>query len=105
MNHSQRFTGWLEYIGLRRVLVLVLGTTHPLLSFLCALELVRTLARQGPPMQEPTENPHFIVMPNTTGVWSGSYVSDYRRSCTAAGECRAHRGRGSRGTRRSLLTR
>jgi hypothetical protein len=30
-------------------------------------ELGRTLARQGPPMPEPTEHPHYIVMLNTTG--------------------------------------
>jgi hypothetical protein len=36
-------------------------------EFPLSAELVRTLARRGAPMPEPTENPHFIVMPNTTG--------------------------------------
>lgn len=36
-------------------------------EFPLSAELVRTLARQGAPMPEPTEHPHFIVMPNTTG--------------------------------------
>lgn len=35
--------------------------------FPLSAELVRTLARQGAPMPEPTEHPHFIVMPSTTG--------------------------------------
>ena len=36
-------------------------------EFPVSADLVRMLARQGAPMPEPTENPHFIVMPSVTG--------------------------------------
>jgi hypothetical protein len=64
-------------------------------EFPLSAELVRTLARQGAPMPEPTENPHFIIMPSTTGYGLARHVSDRRRAYPAAGECRTHRGRGA----------
>jgi hypothetical protein len=44
-----------------------IGDYSSVTEFPLSAELVRTLARQGAPMPEPTENPHFIVMPSTTG--------------------------------------
>lgn len=44
-----------------------IGDYSSVTEFPLSAELVRTLARQGAPMPEPTEHPHFIVMPSTTG--------------------------------------
>ena len=44
-----------------------IGDYSSVSEFPLSAELVRTLARQGTPMPEPTEDPHFIVMASTTG--------------------------------------
>jgi hypothetical protein len=44
-----------------------IGDYSSVTEFPLSAELVRTPARQGAPMPEPTEHPHYIVMPSTTG--------------------------------------
>jgi hypothetical protein len=44
-----------------------IGDYSSVTEFPLSAELVRTLARQGAPMPDPIEHPHFIVMPSTTG--------------------------------------